>query len=76
MPGPYPLALGDNWFSRFLLRANQLLIHLSHGLFSYQIFMRIKPQPSLEFLLQSAEQESLRRASGLETAGPSTGAAH
>lgn len=68
VPGPYPLALGNNWLSRLLVRGNQLLIHLSRGLFSYQIFMRIKPQPSLEFLLQSAEEESQRRASGLETA--------
>jgi glycosyltransferase involved in cell wall biosynthesis len=74
IPGPYPLALGDNPFSRFLLRMNQLFIHLSRGLFSYQMFLRIRPQPSLEFLLQTAEQESLRRAALLETAaGPSTG---
>ena len=77
VPGPYPLALGDNPVSRFLLRLNQLFIHLSRGLFSYQIFMRIKPQPSLEFLLQTAEEESLRRATVLETApGSSAGAAN
>jgi glycosyltransferase involved in cell wall biosynthesis len=77
VPGPYPLALGDNPFSRFLLRVNQLFIHFSRGLFSYQIFMRIKPQPSLEFLLQTAEEESLRRVTVLETAaGSSTSAAN
>jgi len=75
IPGPYPLALGDHPFSRFLLRMNQLFIHLSRGLFSYQMFMRIKPQPSLEFLLQTAQQESQRRAALLEAAaGPSAGA--
>ena len=71
IPGPYPLALDDNKFSRFLLRMNQWCIRLSRGLFSYQMFMRIRPQPSLELLLQNAERESLRRAALLEAAaGP------
>ena len=48
VPGPFPMALGDNFFSRFLLSLNRLLIPLSRGLFSYQIMLRIKPQPTLE----------------------------
>lgn len=62
VPGPFPLALGDNRFSRFLLRLNQFLIPLSRGLFSYQIFLRIKPRQSLDYLLRSAQDYSQKRA--------------
>ena len=39
MPAPFPLAFGDGWLARTLLRVNGLLIELSKGLFSYQIAM-------------------------------------
>ena len=68
VPGPMPLALGDNVVSRFLLAVNKMLIHVSRGLFSYQIFLRIKPQPTLELLLKNAREESKTRAEALETA--------
>ena len=66
VPGPMPLALGDNWVSRFLLWVNQLLINVSRGLFSYQIFLRIKPRPSLEFLLTNAREYSKARVETIE----------
>ncbi len=66
VPGPAPLALGDNRFSRVLLGVNRLLIHLSRGLFSYQIFLRIKPRPSLDTLLTSTQQHSRDRAKRIE----------
>jgi glycosyltransferase involved in cell wall biosynthesis len=69
VPGPVPLALGDNFFSRLLLRLNRWLIWLSRGLFSYQIFLRIKPRPSLELLLTTAQEHSRKRAEAIETAG-------
>ncbi len=62
IPGPYPLALGDNWLSRAMLGLNRVLIHVSKGLFSYQIFLRIKPRPSVESLLRTAIEESAIRA--------------
>jgi len=69
VPGPFPLALGDNFLGRLLLNMNQLLIRVSRGLFSYQILLRIKPRPSLELLLTSAKEHSQKRAETLETAG-------
>ncbi len=66
VPGPMPLALGDHAFSRALLRLNRLLIHVSRGLFSYQIFLRVKPRPSLEFLLKNAHEYSRARAESIE----------
>jgi glycosyltransferase involved in cell wall biosynthesis len=66
VPGPIPLALGENLLSRTLLRVNQLLIHVSRGLFSYQIFVRVKPQSSLELLLREAAEQSSARARAIE----------
>jgi glycosyltransferase involved in cell wall biosynthesis/SAM-dependent methyltransferase len=68
VPGPYPLGLGDNAVSRFLLEFNKGLIHVSRGLFSYQIFLRIKPRPTLEWLLRTAQEQSALRADELEKA--------
>ena len=69
VPGPFPLAIGDNLLSRMLLTVNRFLMHLSRGMFSYQIFMRVKPQPSLKSLLQFSQEQSKIRASRLESAG-------
>lgn len=67
VPGPFPLALGDTWFSRLLLRLNRALIHVSRGLFGYQIFARIKPRPGVSYLLDAAHQESDRKVRALES---------
>ena len=69
VPGPFPLAIGDNFLSRTLLAVNQFLIRISRGLFSYQIFMRVKPQPLLKSLLQLSQEQSSIRAAILESAG-------
>ncbi len=58
IPAPFPLALGDTALARFLVRANGLLIRLSRSLFAYQIFMVVRPLPSLEWLLQQAVETS------------------
>ncbi len=65
VPAPYPLALGDNFISRFLLAVNLLLIKLSKSLFSYQIFMVVRPFPSLEWLLQRAIESSWEKSAKL-----------
>jgi hypothetical protein len=62
IPAPFPLALGNNSLARLLLRLNRILIHLLKRLFSYQIIMVAKPYPSLEWLLQGAEEQSAVRA--------------
>jgi glycosyltransferase involved in cell wall biosynthesis len=62
IPAPFPLALGDTALARILVRINQLLIRISKSLFSYQIFMIARPLPSLEWLLQRAEESGKSRA--------------
>jgi SAM-dependent methyltransferase len=66
VPAPYPLAIGDNFVSRALLALNRFLIGVSRGLFSYQIFMRVKARPSLDGLLASAVRHSGIRALAIE----------
>lgn len=69
VPGPFPLAFGDNWFGRMLLTANSALLGISRGLFAYQIFVRIKPRPAVSYLLNAAYKESDRRVHAMVTAG-------
>ena len=57
IPAPFPLAIGSNIFSNLLLKINKFLIFFFKSLFSYQIFMKIKPRMSLEFLLNKAKEK-------------------
>ncbi len=68
IPGPFPLAMGDNFASRMLVGINRFLIRISRGMFSYQMFLRIKPRPALEFLLHTAKEQSRQRADAFEAA--------
>jgi glycosyltransferase involved in cell wall biosynthesis len=57
-PAPFPLALGDNIFSRALLRINQLLLLFSRRLFGYQICIRARPLPDARHLLKETISSS------------------
>jgi 2-polyprenyl-3-methyl-5-hydroxy-6-metoxy-1,4-benzoquinol methylase len=65
IPGPYPLALGENRISRFLVSMNNALIRISKRLFSYQIYLTLKPLPSLEYLLTKAFESSKTKSKEL-----------
>lgn len=58
VPAPYPLALGDNRWSRLLLALNQFLIRFSRGLFAYQICLRVRTLPNSRHLLQETVSRS------------------
>ena len=51
IPAPFPVALGNNFIARTLVRFNAALIRLSKGLFSYQIFVRAEAMPTVNNLL-------------------------
>jgi glycosyltransferase involved in cell wall biosynthesis len=51
IPAPFPVALGNNFITRILLRLNSTLIWLSKGLFSYQIFIRARAMPTVNNVL-------------------------
>lgn len=65
VPAPYPMAIGENVASRVLLVINKILMFFSRGLFSYQIFMRVKAQPVVGQLLNKARDESHIRAGAM-----------
>jgi hypothetical protein len=58
MPAPFPLAIGNGRFSRFLLKLNSWLIRLSPSLFGYQVVVRAKALPTVKSLLDLAGQTS------------------
>jgi glycosyltransferase involved in cell wall biosynthesis len=68
IPAPYPLALGDGWLGRVLVRINAFLIRLSRGLFSYQIFLVASPLPTVDALLDDAVAGSARKADAFRNA--------
>jgi hypothetical protein len=65
IPAPYPVALGHNFVSRFLLAVNTACLRLLPSMFSYQILLVAEPRPSLEILLQRAIDESSARAQAI-----------
>lgn len=59
IPAPYPVAIGDNWLSRLLLRINGLLLNpLTRSLFAYQMAYIARPLPYIEHLLELAQTAS------------------
>jgi glycosyltransferase involved in cell wall biosynthesis len=60
IPAPFPKAIGNNFVSRFLIRANEALIRLSKGFFSYQIFVRAVAKPTVHNLLGETIDSSYR----------------
>ncbi len=65
VPAPFPLVVGTGVVGRFLMRVNKLLIAISCSLFAYQIFAVVRPRPTLESLLDSAQRESGVRSAAL-----------
>lgn len=68
VPAPFPLALGLNRRSRFLLLLNRVLIRIAKSLFAYQICVRARPIPDARHLLKETiagsaalREELLRR---------------
>lgn len=63
LPAPFPKSLGDNAFSRLLVRINEGLLRIFPGLFSYEIVLRVQAQPTVKALLAetAANSASLAR---------------
>lgn len=74
IPAPFPLALGDNWWSRALLRFNGVLNRILPGIFGYQMIVRVKARPTVKSLLVDAHRESEVRNEVLELAAVSKAA--
>jgi 2-polyprenyl-3-methyl-5-hydroxy-6-metoxy-1,4-benzoquinol methylase len=62
IPGPFALVFGRGTIGRAVASVNTLLVRMARGLFSYQMFFVVEPLPSLEYLLQTARDESAARS--------------
>ena len=71
IPAPYPLALGHTWLAKLLLNINGFFIHLSRGMFSYQIAFVVRPKPTLECLLDHAYEASSKLLENAKETGGS-----
>ena len=58
LPAPFPLAIGLNPLSKFLLGVNGFLIKIFPKLFSYQVILIATPYPTPEALLHLTAQNS------------------
>jgi 2-polyprenyl-3-methyl-5-hydroxy-6-metoxy-1,4-benzoquinol methylase len=65
VPAPFPKVLGDGWLGRTALAANLALIRLSKTMFSYQIYVRARTTPDVDFLLENAKRHSAERVAAL-----------
>lgn len=65
IPAPFPKAFGINLLSKLMIEINRCLIFLSKSLFSYQIYIEVKPTPVVEILLEYSENESKKRKDNL-----------
>ncbi len=66
IPAPFPKAVGVNWLGKSMIAINRFLIFLNKSLFSYQIYMEVKPTPIIEILLEYSVSESKKRKDGLK----------
>lgn len=60
VPVPLGLVFNNKALVKALLWVNQLLIKVSKGLFSYQMYMTVKPKPGLAHLLKNAQEHSAK----------------
>jgi hypothetical protein len=55
-PVPFPLVFGRRRLSSILLKINLFFIKLSKSLFSYQMIFVARPKPTMELLLENAQE--------------------
>lgn len=63
IPAPVPLVVRSPFWSRWFMRLQRAAIWVLPGLFSYQIYLVVRPRPLLETLLHNAQRDSAQRAS-------------
>tara|TARA_B100001093_G_scaffold367127_1_gene351933 strand:+ start:3544 stop:5043 length:1500 start_codon:yes stop_codon:yes gene_type:complete len=57
IPCPFPIVLKSKLISKFLININSFFIFFSKSIFSYQMFMKIRPNPSLNLILDKAQKK-------------------
>jgi glycosyltransferase involved in cell wall biosynthesis len=62
IPAPIPLVVRSPFWSRWLMRMQRLGMKVSRGLFAYQMFLVVRPLPTLETLLADTHRHSAAKA--------------
>lgn len=62
IPAPIPMVVTNRRLANFLMRVNQVLIRISKALFAYQIFLVVRPLPTLAALLNDSHRHAAQRA--------------
>jgi glycosyltransferase involved in cell wall biosynthesis len=57
IPCPFPIVLKSKLISNFLININSFFIMISKSIFSYQMLMQIKPNRSLNLILDKAQKK-------------------
>jgi hypothetical protein len=65
IPAPVPLVVKSPRWQKFAMGLQGLLIKLSRGLFSYQIFMVVRPLPTIEKLMTDAHRHSAAKSAAV-----------
>lgn len=58
IPAPVPLVVKNLFWQKLLMSLQGFLIKISRGLFSYQMFMVVRPLPTIEKLIIDAQRHS------------------
>ena len=66
VPAPLPLVVKGPFWQATLMKIQALLIRVSRGLFAYQMFMVVRPLPTVQTLMRDAHQHSAERSSAIE----------
>jgi glycosyltransferase involved in cell wall biosynthesis len=65
IPAPAPLVVRSPFWGKVAMKTQAALIKLSRGLFAYQMFMVVRPLPTLPTLMREAQHHSAERASSV-----------
>ena len=66
LPAPIPLVVKSPFWQKLLMGTQGLLLRISRGLFAYQMFMVVRPLPTLPTLMHEAHRHSAARAALVE----------
>ena len=58
IPAPFPLVLGSERLGTFALWVNRIAIKVSKRLFSYQLFLSLKPPPDLARMISQSQVQA------------------
>jgi glycosyltransferase involved in cell wall biosynthesis len=63
IPAPVPLVVKSPFWQKFFMGLQSFLMKFSRGLFAYQMFLVVRPLPTIEKLMSDARSHSAARSS-------------